>query len=76
MTLQPPRRKSERRLVRLSKHSYIESSTACNSFPDPSQCFAETALTEAGEMVGGCPEEVRVREVEWWLGVLEVAVVW
>ncbi len=76
MTLQPPFCKSECGLEWLPEHSLLEIRAVGDGFPDAFEGGFEAALAEAGEVVGCCPEQVGVGEVEEGLGILEIAPVW
>ena len=57
------------------KHAFLQACAARDSAPDALKRFAKPTLAEAGELVGGCPPEIRVGEEQGGLGVLLVAVV-
>ena len=77
MRRQPLLRERKRAMVRFAKHAFFQIHAVCwttrRSVPNAFESRAEAALAEAGEVIRRCPEEVRVREVERGLPVLEVA---
>ncbi len=53
-------RKSKCLVVWFPKHSLLQLSISCDSFPHTLESFAETTLAETREVIRCCPEEIRV----------------